>query len=86
LSSDHVDPARLCRLAVQERCEPFLLHVAEIAAKYAPQDEPWASLRKNLVPRRVSRTDALPHWTRLVSHTGVTRDGSPRTIWLRRRE
>ena len=86
LSSTRVDAARLCRLAIQERCEPGLLHIAEVARKYAPQQEPWATLRKQLPPRHMPRTDALPHWTRLVSHSGTTREGSPRTDWLRRHE
>jgi hypothetical protein len=86
LSSPRVNARRLCQLAVQERCEPVLLHIAGIAGKYAPEQEPWAYLRKNLRPRPVPRTDALPHWTRLVSHTAVTREGTPQTIWLRRHE
>ena len=86
LSSPRVDAKRLCQLAVQERVEPVLLHMAEVAGKYAPEQEPWAMLRKQLPPRRVPRTDALPHWTRLVSHSGVTREGPPRTDWLRRHE
>jgi hypothetical protein len=86
LSSPRIDAARLCRLAVQERCEPVFLHIAEVATKYAPEQEPWATLRKQLCPRYVPRTDALPHWTRLVSHTGITREGPPRTDWLCRHE
>ncbi|MEI9961948.1 MAG: hypothetical protein WDM76_12690 [Limisphaerales bacterium] len=86
LSSSRTNAIRLCHLAVQERCEPVLLHIAGIAKKYAPQQEPWAFLRKHLPPRRVPRTDALPHWTRLVSHTGSTRAGGPRTDWLCRNE
>lgn len=87
LSSPRTDAARLCRLAEQERCEPVLLHIAEIAGKYAPAQEPWAYLRTHLCPRRVPRTDALPHWTRLVSHTGVTANGGAgRTDWLCRHE
>jgi hypothetical protein len=86
LSSPRIDAERLCRLAVQERCEPVLLHIAEVAKKYAPKQEPWASLRNQLRPRHVPRLDALPHWTRLVSHTGITREGPPRTDWLRRHE
>jgi len=86
LSSPRVDGNRLCRLAIQERCEPVLLHIAEVAKKYAPEQEPWATLRKQLPPRRVPLTDALPHWTRLVSHTGITREGSSCTDWLRRDE
>ncbi|MGB8371033.1 MAG: hypothetical protein ACLPYZ_06530 [Limisphaerales bacterium] len=86
LSSPRINIARLCRLAVQERCEPVLLHIAEVAKKYAPKQEPWASLRKQLRPRHVPRLDALPHWTRLVSHTGITREGPPQTDWLCRHE
>lgn len=87
LSSPRVDTVRLCRLAVQERCEPVLLHVATIAQRFAPTLEPWAYLRQHLTPRPVPRTEALPHWSRLVSHTGVTRHGGPaRTDWLCRRE
>ncbi len=87
LSSPRTDATRLCRLAEQERCEPVLLHIAEVAQQYAPEQEPWATLRNQLHPRHVPRTDALPHWTRLVSHTGVTANGgSPRTDWLCRHE
>jgi hypothetical protein len=87
LSSPRINAAQLCRLAEQERCEPVLLHIAEVAKKYAPEQEPWATLRNQLHPRHVPRTDALPHWTRLVSHTGVTANGgSPRTDWLCRHE
>jgi hypothetical protein len=86
LSSPRIDANRLCLLAVQERCEPVLLHIAAVAQKYAPEQEPWATLRERLPPRRVPRTDGLPHWTRLVSHSGTTRNGSPRTDWLCRHE
>jgi hypothetical protein len=87
LSSPRVDAGRLCRLAVQERCEPVLLHIAAIAEHYVPSLEPWAYLRLHLTPRPVPNTEALPHWTRLVSHTGVTAHGGPpRTDWLCRHE
>lgn len=86
LSSPRTNAAVLCRLAVQERCEPVLLHVAAIAQKYAPRQEPWAYVRHHLRPRPVPRTDALPHWTRLVSHSGTTREGPPQTDWLCRHE
>lgn len=87
LSSARVNSARLTQLAVQERCEPALLHIAGVAERIVPELEPWASLRQQLRPRPVSRTDALPHWTRLVSHTAVTAHcGGPRTDWLCRRE
>jgi hypothetical protein len=87
LSSGQVDATRLCRLAVEERCEPVLLHIAGLAGQFAPELQPWTSVRLRLRPRRVPRTDALPHWTRLVSHSGVTANGGPpRTDWLCRSE
>ena len=87
LSSPHVDASKLCRLAVQERCEPVLLHIAAVAERFAHTLEPWAYLRQHLRPRPVPRTEALPHWSRLVSHTGVTlHGGPPRTDWLCRHD
>jgi hypothetical protein len=87
LSSPCVDAAHLCRLAIQERCEPVLLHIAELAGRFAPDLPPWKYVRQHLPPRPVPRTDALPHWSRLVSHTGVTTGGGPpRTDWLCRHE
>ena len=72
-------------MAIRERCEPVLLHIAGVAKRFAPSLEPWAFLRENLPPRSVPRTEALPRWTRLVSHTGVTAQGGPpKTEWLRR--
>ena len=87
LSFPCVDVTRLCRLAVRERCEPVFAHIAMVAERFAPALEPWAFLRQHLPPRLVPRADALPHWTRLVSHTGLTqRGGPPRTDWLCRHE
>jgi hypothetical protein len=87
LSSSSVDAARLCLLAEQERCEPVLLHIAKVAESYVPEAEPWKYIREHLHPRRVPRTDALPHWSRLVSHTGVSPfGGNARTDWLSRDE
>ena len=87
LSSPRIDAARLCRLAEQERCEPVLLHIANAAQRYVPDAEPWNYIREHLRPRRVPRTDALPHWSRLVSHTGVSSSGgNSRTDWLSRDE
>lgn len=87
LSSPSVDAARLCLLAEQERCEPVLLHIANVAHRFAPDSEPWKYIREHLHPRYVPRTDALPHWSRLVSHTGVSSlGGTSRTDWLSRDE
>ena len=87
LSSPRINAAKLRQLAILERCEAVLRHIAEVAERFAPALEPWAYLRQHLPPDPVPQTDALPHWTRLVSHTGVTtRGGPPQTNWLCRHE
>jgi len=87
LSSSRVDAVCLCRLAIQERCEPVLLHIANLAGRFAPELHPWSWVRQHLPGRPVPRTEAFPHWTRLVSHTPVSaRGGLPQTDWLCRHE
>jgi hypothetical protein len=87
LSSQDTDASALAHLAVMERCEPVLLHIAEAAARLAPGQEPWVSLRAGLESRRRLRTDALPHWSRFVLQTGYTPAGRGRHVeWLVRDE
>jgi hypothetical protein len=87
LSSTHSNGRRLARLAVMERVEPVLLHIAAIAARFAPGAQPWSYLLRHLPPRLPCPPDALPHWSRFVSQTGVTSfGGGPDIKWLSRRE
>jgi hypothetical protein len=87
LSSPRTDAARLARLAVMERVEPILFHIAKTAERFAPEAEPWVFLRLHLPPRLPCPPDALPHWSRFVSQTGVTSfGGGPDIKWLRRYE
>lgn len=86
LSSPQVDPQRLARLAEMERVEPVLLHIAATCARMDAAMEPWATLRRQLHPRRTVRTDALPHWTRFAILPGLTRHGYAPPQWLTRRE
>lgn len=86
LSSPRVDPQRLARLAVMERVEPVLLHIAAACARVDAALEPWATLRSRLHSRRTVRTEALPHWTRFAILPGLTRDGYAPPQWLTRRE
>lgn len=85
LSSPRVDPQRLARLAKMERVEP-VLHVAAACERVGETSEPWATLRRQLHPRRTVRTEALPHWTRFAMLPGLTRNGYAPPQWLRRRE
>jgi hypothetical protein len=86
LSSPRTNAPRLARLAVMERVEPVLLYIAAVAERFAPDMHPWSYLLNHL-PQRIScPPDALPHWSRFVSQTGVTSfAGAPDIKWLRRR-
>ncbi|HZM02603.1 MAG TPA: hypothetical protein VFC44_06235 [Candidatus Saccharimonadales bacterium] len=87
LSSPRTDAAKLARLAVMERVEPVLLHIAALAARFAPETQPWSYLLRHLAQGLPCPADALPHWSRFVSQTGVTSfTGGPDIKWLRRRE
>jgi hypothetical protein len=87
LSSPTTDPVRLARFAVMERVEPALLHIASVAARFAPDAQPWAYLLQHLPQRLPCLPNVLPHWSRFVSQTGMTSSGGgPDIKWLRRRE
>lgn len=87
LSSPDTDAKALARLAVAERCELVLRHIAEAAARVDSGQEPWAYIRAQLVNRRGGPTEALPHWSRFVSQTGYTPSGRGQHIeWLTRDE
>jgi hypothetical protein len=87
LSSPQTDAPKLVKLAVMERAEPVLSHIAALAARFAPDAQPWLYLRRHLPQRLSIPPDALPHWSRFVSQIGVASfAGGPDIKWLRRRE
>jgi hypothetical protein len=87
LSSPRTNTPKLARLAVMERVEPVLLHIATVAARFATEAQPWSYLLRHLPKRLACPQNALPHWSRFVSQTGVTSfAGGPDLKWLRRRE
>ncbi len=87
LSASDTNAETLAHLAVMERCEAVLLHIARAAGQVAPEQEPWAALRTELASRRQMRTDALPHWSRFGLQTGYTPAGRGQHIeWLTRNE
>lgn len=85
LSSPAVNPRRVARLALMERVDPVMLYIARIAARFEPALQPWADLLRYLPQRVLIPPDALPHWSRFVSQTGVTPNGGgPDIKWLKR--
>jgi hypothetical protein len=86
LSSPQTDAARLAQLAVMERVDPVLLHIAKVAARFAPGTLPWSYLLQHLPQRLLLPSHALPHWSRFVSQTGVSSfTGGPEIKWLQRK-
>jgi hypothetical protein len=87
LSSPRTNAPGLVRLSMMERVEPVMFHIAAIAARFAPGMEPWSFVFTHLTKRLDYPPDALPHWSRFVSQTGVTSfAGGPDIRWLCRRE
>ncbi len=80
------DLPRLARLAKQERTTRPLAHIARAGCAHDPdQTGRWRTLLHLLDHPPVVSAGRLPHWSRFVSHTGVTRHGPPRTDWLHAR-
>ncbi len=79
------DPRRLARLAVMERSESVVRHVAEAGQRFEPQNEFWPALLTALPPSAPPKEGVLPHPTRFVAMTGVVRGKPPGlyTQWLR---
>lgn len=74
-----------CAAQILSLCDlPRLSLIArrERVAHDASQAARWRELLRLLGDPATVAPGRLPHWSRFVSHSGVTRDGSPRTDWL----
>ena len=86
ISADDVSPVRLTRLATQERCESVVAHVANCGKRVEPNSPFWPAVMKGLSNVTVYPPDLLPHLTRFVAMTGVTRRGKETIMqWIRPR-
>lgn len=80
------DPHRLARLAVRERSEIPVRHVAEAARRFEPENPFGEALVGGLPDAPLPRPDVLPHPARFVAMTGFTRKGPGLVVeWLRPR-
>lgn len=76
---------QLVRVARRERIERTLAYIAEAGATYdSSNKEFWDDVRGHLGRQRPVAEGILPHWSRFVSQTGVTRFGSGSVQWLHR--
>jgi len=81
--SPHVDPAQLARLAIMEKCERVLTHIARAGAEHDPDGTSfWIDLLHRLPAAPPREEPALPHWSRFVSIPGIQRSGLAPIRWL----
>lgn len=87
LAAEGNQPETLARLAVQERCLIVVSYIASCGRKVEPDNPFWQKLL-DLLPASPTLTppDALPHYSRFVTMTGITRAGvGILTQWIRPR-
>jgi hypothetical protein len=77
-----VSAEKLALLAEKERCASVFAHIANAGKKVEPTNPFWSDVLKQLPKRNLSFPPLLPHWTRFVSMTGITRQGGNHTEWL----
>jgi hypothetical protein len=80
------DLAVLARLAVAEGCVAPVRYIAGAALRFEPDNPFWQQLLDSLPEAPPVRDGVMPHPTRFVSMTGMTRGGVRSvTIWNRPR-
>lgn len=81
--SPHIRPSKLARLAVMEKCERVLAHIARAGVEHDREGASfWHELLARLSPPAPRPEPHLPHWTRFVSMPGRQRTGVASTRWL----
>jgi len=76
LAAEGNRPESIANRAVRERCEAVVRHIASCGREVEPENPFWEKLLE-LIPAGHSELppDALPHPTRFVAMTGITRKG-----------
>ena len=81
--SGDISPARLARLAIMEKCERVLAHIARAGMAHDPEGSPfWSEILSRLPDQRPRSETNLPHWSRFVSMPGIQRGGMIPPTWL----
>ena len=84
LSADGNSPEKIARLAKLERGEAVVRYVAEAGEKFEPQNHFWTRLLELLPATPPLKSGVLPHPTRFVAMTGMTRRGVETVVeWIR---
>jgi hypothetical protein len=77
-------PETIAFLAKRERSEPIVRHIAQCGSQAEPNNPFWKKLLALLPQTPAPAIDVLPHLTRFVAMTGLTRAGKGnRMQWIR---
>jgi hypothetical protein len=86
LGAEGNDPEKIVRLAKYERCESLVRYVAEAGRRFEPKNLFWERLLSLLPVTPAPDSSVVPHPTRFVAMTGMTRRGVETvTQWIRPR-
>ncbi len=78
-----VDALRLGRLAVREKCERVLAHIARAGIDHDLEAfQFWNDLLQSISSPQARPEPELPHWSRFVSMPGLQRSGPAASRWL----
>ena len=84
LNAQDNEPAKIAHLAKLERCEAVVRYIAEAGRKFEPQNPFWTELLELLPLTPPPKSSVVPHPTRFVAMTGVTRRGVETVVeWIR---
>lgn len=84
MAADGVSAVEITRLARQERCQSVVRHIARCGNTVEPENPFWQSLLQNLPDTPPVSPDILPHISRFVALSGITRNGRQNTMqWIR---
>lgn len=84
IAAEDNKPETIALLAKRERSEPIVRHIAQCGSETEPNNPFWKKLLNQLPPSPVPAMDVLPHLTRFVAMTGLTRAGKGnRMQWIR---
>jgi len=73
-------------LAITENCVAIIRYIADAALRYESENPYWHQLLDRLPDAPPIKEGVMPHPTRFVSMTGMTRAGMrPVTVWIRPR-
>lgn len=76
--------SEVTRLAVRERCVSVVRHIAKHGRSVEPENPYWQEVLERLPPAPEAEPGTLPHVSRFVAMTGITRHGKkPVMKWIR---